>query len=111
MIKESKIKKIQQAIMQEFSGERNLAIERISKIIGDLFLSNRLYQQRLNKEDMIQHLIQVLDKFSPEVLKAISDEELVHRIDSILVVEAVSGTLNDLTPEQIEMFDSSVNRR
>ncbi|MGV0101820.1 hypothetical protein NSTC731_01138 [Nostoc sp. DSM 114167] len=33
------------------------------------------------------------------------------RIDSILVIEAVSGTLNDLTPEQIEMFDAAVKRR
>lgn len=28
----------------------------------------------------------------------------------ILVIEAVSGTLNNLTPEQMEMFDAAVER-
>ncbi len=55
-------------------------------------------------------MVSLLDKFSPDFIKAIFDNELVNRIDSILVVEAVSGTLNDLTPEQMEMFDAAVKR-
>ncbi|MEH2122967.1 hypothetical protein [Nostoc sp.] len=52
-----------------------------------------------------------MDKFSSEFINALSDGELTDIIDSILVIEAVSGTLNDLTPEQIEMFDAAVERR
>ncbi|WP_445632025.1 hypothetical protein [Nostoc sp. DSM 114167] len=88
-----------------------MAIARLSKIVDKLIQDNSLYQERLDKQEIIQHLVNLLDKFSPEFLNAISDGELMDRIDSILVIEAVSGTLNDLTPEQIEMFDAAVKRR
>ncbi|MBN3961568.1 hypothetical protein [Nostoc sp. NMS8] len=97
--------------MQEVSGKRDIAIARLSKIVDKLIQNNSLYQERLDKQEIIQHLVNLLDKFSPEFINALSDGELTNRIDSILVIEAVSGTLNDLTPEQIEMFDAAVERR
>lgn len=97
--------------MQEVYEDREAAIARISKIVDNLIKGNSLYQERLDKQERIQHLIGLLDKFSPDFINAISDNELANRVDSILVIEAVSGTLNDLTPEQIEMFDAAVKRR
>ncbi|MBN3938904.1 MAG: hypothetical protein V7L21_26585 [Nostoc sp.] len=97
--------------MQDVSGKRDIAIARLSKIVDKLIQDNILYQERLDKQEIIQHLVNLLDKFSPEFINALSDGELTDRIDSILVIEAVSGTLNDLTPEQIEMFDAAVERR
>jgi hypothetical protein len=41
---------------------------------------------------------------SPEI----KDDDLIDRTDSILILEAVSGTLNNLTPEQIAVFDEAV---
>ncbi len=96
--------------MQEVYGEREVAITRISKIVDNLIGSNSLYQERLDKQEIIQHLVSLLGKFSPDFIKAISDNELTNRIDSILVIEAVSGTLNDLTSEQMKMFDAAVKR-
>lgn len=97
--------------MQEVSGKRDIAIARLSKIVDKLIQVNKIYQERLDKEEIIQHLVKLLDKFSPEFINAISDGELTKRIDSILVIEAVSGTLNDLTPDQMEKFEASVKRR
>ncbi|QLE40980.1 hypothetical protein FD723_11305 [Nostoc sp. C052] len=97
--------------MQEVSEKRDIAIARLSKIVDKLIQNNNLYQERLDKQEIIQHLVNLLDKFSPEFINALSERELTDRIDSILVIEAVSGTLNDLTPEQIEMFDAAVERR
>ena len=97
--------------MQKFSEERDVAIARISEIVGKLIEANSLYKERLDKEAMIQHLAIFVDKLSPEYVKSISDDDLTNRIDSILVIEAVSGTLNDLTPEQIKMYDEAVERR
>ena len=37
--------------------------------------------------------------------------DLTRRIDKIIVSEAVSDTLNDLTPEQIAIFDAAVEGR
>ena len=97
--------------MQEVLDKRYIAIARLSKIVDKLIQDNSLYQERLDKQEIIQHLVNLLDRFSPEFINALSDGELTDRIDSILVIEAVSGTLNDLTPEQIEMFDAAVKRR
>jgi hypothetical protein len=41
-------------------------------------------------------------------MREIHEDELVRRIDKILVLEAVSGTLNDLLPEEIAIFDAVV---
>ena len=60
---------------------------------------------------MIQLMVNLFDKFSTKELKVIPNDDLTDRIDSILVLEAVSGTLNDLTPEQMKMFESAVERR
>ncbi|MGI2903896.1 hypothetical protein [Tolypothrix sp. VBCCA 56010] len=53
-------------------------------------------------------LVNLFGKFSPEEMKAIPDNELSRIIKKILTLEAVSGTLNDLTPEQIKIFDEAV---
>ena len=60
---------------------------------------------------MVEHMVKLFDKFSTAELKAIGDRDLTERIDSILVLYAVSGTLNDLTPEQLEIFDAAVENR
>ncbi len=44
-------------------------------------------------------------------MRAIDDNDLTDRIDSIFVLEAVSGTLNDLTSEQMKIFDAAVEVR
>ncbi|MBO1348265.1 MAG: hypothetical protein EBE86_013135 [Hormoscilla sp. GUM202] len=60
---------------------------------------------------MIEGLVRLFDKFSAEEMKEISDEYLAYRIDRIPIVEAVSGTLNDLTPEELEIFEAAVENR
>ena len=60
---------------------------------------------------MIQILVSLLENFSSEEMNAISDNELTGRIRKIMILEAVSGTLNDLTPEQLKIFDAAVEGR
>lgn len=97
--------------MYEVSQDKNEVFERVSPIVEKLFEGNSLYQVRLNKNEMVQLLVSLLEKFSLEDMRAISDQELMHRIRKIMTLEAVSGTLNDLTPEQIEIFDAAVEGR
>ncbi len=96
--------------MYEIKSDREL-VNRISPIADKLFQGNSLYQVKLDKEEMLEMLVSLFGKFSPEEMKAISDKQLTDRIDKILILEAVSGTLNDLTPEQIEIFDAAVEGR
>ncbi|BAY75852.1 hypothetical protein VF14_20445 [Nostoc linckia z18] len=97
--------------MQEISSQRNVLIARILPIVEKLFQDNNLYQLKLDKQEMVEMLVNMFGQFTPEEMKAITEHELTRRIDKILVVEAVSGTLNDLTPEQIKMYDEAVKRK
>ncbi|WP_375468207.1 hypothetical protein [uncultured Nostoc sp.] len=83
----------------------------ISPIVEKLIKGNSLYQVKLNQQEMIEMLVELFGQFSPEEMRAITEDELTRRIDKILVLEAVSGTLNDLTPEQIKMYDEAVKRK
>jgi len=98
-------------VMQEVSSYHQELTNRISPIVDNLFKSNSLYLVKLKKWEMIEMLVDLFGKFSPEEMRAIKDDDLTRRIDSILVLEAVSGTLNDLTPEQIKMYDEAVKRK
>ncbi len=96
--------------MQESSYNHEL-INRISPIVENLFKGNSLYLVKLNQQEMIEMLVDLFGQFSPEEIRAIKDNDLIRRIDKILVLEAVSGTLNDLTPKQIKMYDEAVKRK
>lgn len=97
--------------MYEISDEKRTALARVETIVEDLFKSNSFFQERLDEAETIKHLSDLFGKFSTEELNAITDEELTRRIDFILVINRVSGTLNDLTPEEMEKFDAAVSRR
>ncbi len=97
--------------MQEVSSQRDALVTRILPIVEKLFRENNLYQLKLEKQEMIEMLLDMFGQFSPEEMKAITEHDLTRRIRKILTLEAVSGTLNDLTPEQIAIFDASVEGR
>ncbi|MCF2148473.1 hypothetical protein IQ276_018985 [Desmonostoc muscorum LEGE 12446] len=97
--------------MQEISSQRDALVARILPIVEKLFQDNNLYQLKLDKQEMVEMLVNMFGQFSPEDMKAITELDLTRRIDKILVLEAVSGTLNDLTPEQIKMYDEAVKRK
>ncbi|MBE9215626.1 hypothetical protein IQ247_23650 [Plectonema cf. radiosum LEGE 06105] len=97
--------------MQEVKSQNPELENRISPIVEKLIKGSSLYQVKLKKEEMIEMLVDLFGEFSPEEFRAIPDKELTRRIDKLLVLEAVSGTLNDLTPEEIAIFDEAVEGR
>jgi hypothetical protein len=97
--------------MQSVSSYTQELHNTITPIVEKLFKSSSLYTVKLKKQEMIDMLVELFGKFTPEEMRAIKEDDLIKRIDSILVLDAVSGTLNDLTPEQIKMFDEAVEGR
>ncbi|WP_371416938.1 hypothetical protein [Dolichospermum sp. UHCC 0259] len=63
---------------------------------------------KLDQHEMTEMLIKLFSRFSPEAMREIKEHDLTRRIDKILVLDAVAGTLNDLTPEEIAIFDAAV---
>jgi len=97
--------------MYEVSQKKDVFLVRISRIVDFLINNNSFYQEKLNKNEIVPDLVDLFKQFSLEEFATIEDEDLTHRIDRILVTHAVSGTLNDLTPEQMQMFDEAVEGR
>lgn len=97
--------------MYEVSQDKDIFLVRISLIVNKLIDNNSFYQEKLDKNEIVPDLVNLFKQFSLEEFATITDEDLTHRIDRILVTEAVSGTLNDLTPEQMKMFDEAVEGR
>lgn len=97
--------------MYEVSQEKDVFLVCISQIVDNLIDTNSFYQEKLDKNEMVPDLVDLFKQFSLEEFITIDDDDLTHRIDNILTLEAVSGTLNDLTPEQMKMFDEAVESR
>ena len=97
--------------MYEVSQEKDVFLVRISQIVNNLIDSSKFYQKKLDKNEMVLDLVGLFKQLSLEEFATIEDEDLNHRIDNLLTLEAVSGTLNDLTPEQLKMFDEAVEGR
>ena len=85
--------------------------ERISHVVDKLFRGSSFYMVKLDQYEMMEMLIELFSRFSPEEMRAIKEHDLTRRISKILTLEAVAGTLNDLTPEEIAIFDAAVARK
>ncbi|HEY9874276.1 MAG TPA: hypothetical protein V6D12_12615 [Candidatus Obscuribacterales bacterium] len=97
--------------MQEVYGEKDALNSRISARVDNLIQSKSLFE-RLDKAEILKLLSTLVEEnLSTEQVRAISDEELTRRIKKIMVLQTVAGTLNDLTPEQMEIFDAAVEGR
>ena len=97
--------------MQEVKKENPELINRIKPIVEKLIKENSLYQVKLKRDEMVKMLVDLFSSFSESEFEAIPENELIHRIDKLLVLEAVSGTLSDLTLEEIAIFDEAVEGR
>ncbi|WP_413174820.1 hypothetical protein [Anabaena azotica] len=85
---------------------------RIEKIVNILMEERPLFKDELNAEEMVQHLCNTFHKnVSFEEFKSMEQEDLKNRCSGILSVQMLSGLLDDLTPEQIAIFDEAVKRK
>jgi hypothetical protein len=84
--------------------------QKLPEIVRTLIDNNPLYQENLDKQAMIANINRTFDPVAVPDVNSISQEELTKRIKRILSLHLVSGMLNDLTPEQMRIFDESVKR-
>ena len=98
--------------MTQIYSDREGICDRISPIIDNLFRSKTLFQQKLKQAETIDLLSAlILKNFTPEQLAMMPDDELTRKLRRAMAIEAVSGTLNDLTPEEMAIFDAAVERK
>lgn len=79
----------------------------IERILDSLLTEEELFNT-VDKNKILELIKETINKI-PENEIPLSEEELTKRIRKILALEAMSGILEDLTPEQLEAFESSIN--
>lgn len=85
---------------------------RIEKVVNILMEERPLFKEELNAEEMVQELCNLFQKNLPiEEFNSMEDQELKKHCSGIMVLEAVAGTLNELTPEQLAIFDEMIKRK
>lgn len=89
------------------------ALCRVSQIADKVFEEKEVYRRRVDRADFLGIYATLMDerKLSPEDLLSITEAELTRRIRQTMVWEAMAGLLDDLTPEQIRIFDAVVEGR
>jgi len=98
--------------MTQSTIEKDALTARISRIVENLMEKETWYREKLDLGEMVNYVFGLIEEYlSTEELQEIDDEDLSARIRKVLTLEAVSGTLNDLTPEQMEIFDAAVEGR
>ena len=84
---------------------------RISEIVSNLIQSKSIFKE-FDPDEMSKMLSDgMLETWSPEQVMEIPDDELTDIMKDIMVFEAMSGLLADLTPEEMEIFDAAVAGR
>ncbi|MGK7938629.1 MAG: hypothetical protein AB4062_00425 [Crocosphaera sp.] len=92
--------------------QRESIIKRIEPIISTLMEERPLFKEDLHYQKMVQHLSKLFtENLSFEEFIGISDESLKKRCSGIMSTELIAGMLNDLTPEEMEIFDEAIKRK
>lgn len=98
--------------MEQVAMGKDAVIERITTIVEALMPTKPLFQEELEPAQTIQVLSDLLlADSSPKEIIAMPIDDLRTLLHDAMVVEAVSGTLNELSPEQMKIFDMAVAGR
>ena len=97
--------------MIQVSDKKETLLLRISPIVDGLLQSEHKYQEKFSYEEIMKVFSDLLEEVGAEEIINLKQEELTNRIKRVMAIEAMAGMLNDLTPEQIELFDAAVEGR
>ena len=88
---------------------------RLANFVKKLMPTQSIFQEKLNEPEMIAIVINMFTDEIPEdkrrPVESIDDRELEKIIYDVMILEVVSGTLNELSPEEIAKFDDAVKRQ
>lgn len=91
------------------SGRKMNFSDRILKILEKIKDEEEIFKE-IDKDQSLKTIIRIIEDVSLD-LTQIDDSELLKRIKRVLALEAMSGILETLEPEQMEVFDKAIKRR
>lgn len=92
--------------------KRESMIKRIEQVVFILMEERPLFKEDLNYVEIVQHLANLFEKnLSFEEFNNMSEESLKKRCSGIMSTELMAGMLDDLTPEEMAIFDEAIKRK
>ena len=92
--------------------KQELVVKRIENIVSILMEERPLFKDELNYSEIVQHLARLFKENLPfEQFNVMSDQELKNHCSSIMSTELLAGILDDLTPEEMTIFDEAIKRK
>jgi hypothetical protein len=93
--------------MLKLSGNSVDLLDRIVEIVAHLLQSEILFKN-LQQDEVMKIFSDLLESSSWIASLNWDEDRLVRNVDWVMAVEATSGLLKDLTPEEMEIFDAAV---
>jgi len=97
--------------MIQISDRKSAVLSRISDIVDRIMQSRPVYQEELNKNEVMEIFSRLLDQIFIEQLMVLDDEKLTKRVKGVMSIELMTHLLDDLTPEEVETFNAAVEGR
>lgn len=95
---------------QTITNQQELLLERISPII-DKVLKQDSWYEKLTKQQIIADITRVLEQVNISQILEADEADLTKRIKRIMAISITAGMLQDLTPEEMKIFDEAVEGR
>ncbi len=97
--------------MMQLCDNKETILRRISIILDQLLQSDSLFQEKLDKDELLHIFSNLLERVLPETLIGLDDEQLKKRVYRVMATEALSHLLDNLTSEEINTFEAAVAGR
>jgi hypothetical protein len=94
------------------NSQKDLITQRIESVVLIIMNERPLLKEELDYDEIVHHLTQLFEENLPfEEFKEVSEEDLKERCHGIIAVELLGKIGDDLTPEQLKIFDEAVKRK
>jgi hypothetical protein len=88
--------------------EKNRLRSRIAGMVGQLMTEKSIYQEELDKEETVAYLAEVMSGLTWDEFDKMPDDSLRQRLRKLMSLHMAAGMLNDLSRDQIRIFDEAV---
>ncbi|GBF80807.1 hypothetical protein [Aphanothece sacrum] len=87
-------------------------MKKIEQVVSILMEEDSLFKEELNYSKIVKHLTNLFaENLSFEEFNNISEQSLKNRCRGIMSTELMAGMLDDLTPEEMAIFDEAIKRK
>lgn len=97
-------------IKSETSSIKREVLPHISKLVDKVIKDSEFFK-KVDKTKLIEFFSYLIEGLQPGQLISITEDELTRRIEKIVLIEAMTGVLNELSPTQTESFEAAIKRR